>query len=468
MLLDQSDNILAALDILCDVQWQALQPYRPRAFTALQRLQVILGNDNYSESPKSTNNSAPPLTSSDFLRPSSNDDGSSPLPDQSDSPPPPRNDGNPPSTSSHSHSLQSYSNRQGLPSPMPSESPSISCPLPLQTQHNHHDTTEHIGLLSSFPNSYSSSSSSSTSKFPMPLLDNREPPLEDHSSSSPHKITVALIEALNKAKGKIQEYLGKSEISATEGGSSWTQEDPRIVDLQMGEKKTTSNIKFRKVLSQRSLAKEYDRWELKAHQTSKISQLTEDLSGSKERADGHIKEYIRANTCQFKNTELAQDGIQCGIRLLVFERLLRESGSSAILCFSFHRFRRVSFSELACLVQQMREIDWIRDLAGEKSSWFDNCQRYYDGVVDSRLFDLPVPTNPAPSKRTCPASEPSGKRPRLGQYEHAVGSQSSSRNAISSSLTEFTVGHDSSRLIDQAFVTTGVGVQESTNLNMSE
>lgn len=123
------------------------------------------------------------------------------------------------------------------------------------------------------------------------------------------------------------------------------------------------------------------------------------MSDSKERADGHIKEYIDANAHRFENKDLAQHGIQYGIRLLVFERLLGESGSSAILCFSFYRFRSLNFPQLDCLGQEVRETPWIWDLAKDKSGWLGRCQTYCDGIVDS-------------------APESSGKRPRLGQYNH--------------------------------------------------
>ena len=367
MSLDQPDRVLAALDIICNVRWQALQPYHVKVFRAHQKLQVFIKNHESSE----------PLPPAE-----SNDDTASPC-------------GN--SSTKHDYP------------------PSCSLPLPSPNHHNHR-------LLSLLPNIHSLSSSEH-SNFPAHSTDNREYPLDNHSSSPHHKNTLALIQALNKAQEKIRKYLSKSEITATEGKSPWTQEDPRIVDLQMG-KKETSNLKFRKVLSQRSLAEEYDRWELETYRTSRINQLVGDLSDSKERADGHIKEYVDANTHRFKNSDLAHHGIHCGIRLLVFERLLGEPGSSAILCFSFHRFRLIKFPELVCLGQQVRETAWIWSLAKAKSDWLGRCQSYYDGIVDLRLPGNSVAQNHVPSKRFSPTPESSGKRRRLGQYNHRIHPQS--------------------------------------------
>lgn len=414
MSLDQPDRVLAALDILCNVRWQALQPYHAKVFRALQKLQVFIKNHESSEPlppAESNDDTASPCGSPDSSRSSDNHDLPS-LPDHSDSlwaasnshdPPSPShplgspstlsNHLDPPTISDHSDASQDSSTKHDYP-------PSCSLPLPSPNHHNHR-------LLSLLPNIHSLSSSEH-SNFPAHSADNRECPLDDHSSSPHHKNTLALIQALNKAQEKIRKYLSKSEITATEGKSSWTQEDPRIVDLQMGKKETSSNLKFRKVLSQRSLAEEYDRWELETYRTSRINQLVGDLSDSKERADGHIKEYVDANTHRFKNSDLAQHGIHCGIRLLVFERLLGEPGSSAILCFSFHRFRLIKFPELACLGQQVRETAWIWSLAKAKSDWLGRCQSYYDGIVDSRLPGNSVAQNHVPSKRCSPAPESSG------------------------------------------------------------
>ena len=325
---------------------------------------------------------------------------------------------------------------------------SCSLLLPSQSQHNYLASLNHPEHLSSLPNLLNAPSSSNCSKSPSTFPGNRESSLDDHNSSPHHQRTLALIQAFNKDQDKIQKYLNKSKVAAIEGKSAWTQEDPRIVDLQIGKKQTSLNLKFRKVLSRRSLTQEYDRWELETYQTSRINQLVENLSDSKERADGRIKEYVDANTHRFKNRDLAQHGIQCGIRLLVFERLLGESGSSAILCFSFHRFRSLNFPELNCLGQEVRKSPWIWDLAKEKSCWLGSCQTYYNGIVDSRLSSSSVARKQVPAKRHFPAPESSGKRPRLDQYNH--------RNAVQSLSTASAAWHEQCSTADLSFEVTGM------------
>ena len=399
MSVDQTDSVLVALDILCNIPSQALQPHRTQAGLALQKLQLFIRDYDSSES---SDDPASPSDHSHFPRSNVDDHDLTSPPHHCDSSPSsseshdplsvPRPPGHP-STSSNSLDLPTASVPLIASKALLIEHrlpPSCSLLLPSQSQQNDPESRNHAGHLSSLPN-----------------------PLDDHSSSPHHQNTLALIHALDKDQDKIQKYLNKSKVDAIEGKSSWTQEDPRVVDLQIGKKQTSLNLKFRKVLSRRSLAQEYDRWELEKYQTSRISQLVKDLSDSKERADGHIKEYVDANAHRFKNRDLAQQGIQCGIRLLVFERLLGESGSSAILCFSFYRFRSLNFPELDCLGQEVRETPWIWDLVKNKSGWLGSCQTYYDSIVDSRLSCNSEEHEP--SKRCLPAPESSAKRPRLGQ-----------------------------------------------------
>ena len=416
-----------------------------KARLAFQKLQEFIKDYDPSESSWSVisndGRASPSERSHSPLSIRDNNDLSSP-PYHPDFPPPPSKShdslsasyplGNP-STLSSFLSLSTVSGHFDALKALPTEHdllPSCSPLLPSQSQHNY---------LPSLSNS-----SKSPSSFP----ETRESPLDDHNFSPHHKNTLALIQALNKDQDKIQKYLNKPKVTAIEGKSSWTQEDPRIVDLQIGRKQTSLNLKFRKVLSQRSLTQEYDRWELETYQTSRIDQLMENLSVSKERADGRIKEYVDANAHQFKNRELAQQGIQCGIRLLVFERLFGEFGSSAILCFSFHRFRSLKFRELDCLKHEVRKTSWIWDLAKEKSGWLGSCQTYYNGIVDSRLSNSSVAQRHVFFKRCFLASESSGKRPRLDQCIN--------RNVFQSPSTASAVWHQQCSTFGSSLEVTGM------------
>ncbi len=469
MSLDESDSILTALEILCHVRWEALQPHRDKAFLAFQKLQVFIGNRNSGEStpspsPPNHSHTPPPSLRSHDPPPSPNNSNSPSPSSHNHDPPPSPNNSNSPSPSSHNHDPPSSPNNSNSPSPSshnhdPPSSPNNSNSLSRSSSNydppsssdrsdsslfsfSNHDTVTSSNHSRPFQNNddrLASIDNLDLLSNSSPLLpDNYEPHSNEHNSPSHHKHTLALIQALNNEEDKIKKYLSKLEIDATEGKSSWPQEDSRLVDLQIGEKQSSSNIKFRKVLSQRSLAKEYDQWELETHHTSRINYLVENLSDSKDGAGGRIKKYVNGNIDRFKNKALAQRGIQWGIRLLVFERLLGEPGLSAILCFSFYRFRCLKFTDLVCLGQRVHETDWIWNLAKKKSGWLDSCQVYYDSKVTSRTSGIPVAQNNVPSKRYSSALEPSGKRPRVGQYNVSSHSTNNSNGDALTSTASLT------------------------------
>jgi len=136
MSLDQPDCVLAALDILCNVRWQALQPYHAKVFRALQKLQVFIKNHEPSPSDKSNDDAASPCSGPDSPRSSSDNNDLPSLPDHSDSscaasnshdPPspsrPPRspsilyNHLDPPTISDHSDASQAFSTKHDYPQP---------------------------------------------------------------------------------------------------------------------------------------------------------------------------------------------------------------------------------------------------------------------------------------------------------------------------------------------------------------
>ena len=190
---------------------------------------------------------------------------------------------------------------------------------------------------------------------------------------------VNLIRALNEDENLIKQHLSKPEFEATKDKLQRITEDPRVVDLQLDKGTVSPTAKFRKGLSQRSLAIEYTRWEICVHRSSRVGELVENsyLEG---RNNGHITEYLDVNKDRFKNQQVTRTGIEHGIKLLVFERLLGTSGISAILSFRYRRFRMVKYQDLAFLKTMVNQSSWLATLVEQKADWLDNCQSCYDGM----------------------------------------------------------------------------------------
>lgn len=186
-----------------------------------------------------------------------------------------------------------------------------------------------------------------------------------------------LMERLNKKSTQIKKYLSRSEEEATGSEPIWKNEDPRVVDLQIGEKTANLAIKFRKGLSQRSLATEFDTWELNTYGSLRISGLVAEVPQA--RKCGHITAFLKAKP-QFKDLTAIRTGIYHGIKLLVLERLFGRSTVSAVLLFVSRQFQRVKHEELTSLKMLLGSSKLITELVEGRAGWFDNCQKYYDST----------------------------------------------------------------------------------------
>ena len=205
---------------------------------------------------------------------------------------------------------------------------------------------------------------------------------------------------MDKDAAAIKEFLSKSVPIATKDDLNRAIEDPRVVDLQLTKGPRSQTAKFRRILSERSLASEFSEWESQKYGLSRVEELVKDHTYSQEKRNGHINKYLQCNTHRLINQPLTKHGIMRGIKLLVFETLVSISGISAILSFGHYKFRSVKYKGLAVLkdivnksewIKDLAEtkaalknivnkLEWIEDLAKTKAAWLDGCQTEYNGM----------------------------------------------------------------------------------------
>lgn len=213
--------------------------------------------------------------------------------------------------------------------------------------------------------------------------DQRNPP---QSPSSPHRFfpvapspIETFIAQVDEDLEKIEKYLAQVYCEAIKDKKIWIKDDdPRAVDLAAAYRNPSPMAKFRRGLSQRSLATEFDKWEQTTYETSKVKQLTIYASESSRKL-GHITEFVDKNKHRFHDRSMARAGIAHGIKLLVCETILSGIGFSAIFIFEYSRFRSVKFEDLYSLKDAVRDANKIQRLADQKADWLECCQRNYDG-----------------------------------------------------------------------------------------
>ncbi|KAI3096024.1 hypothetical protein CBS147333_9660 [Penicillium roqueforti] len=212
---------------------------------------------------------------------------------------------------------------------------------------------------------------------------NTEP--DSHSNRKKRRqsgvLGLSLILNDEKKSTKILDYLSPSGYNPIDGGNfDWTEEDPRVVDLRLGSSPNQSfDVKFRRGLSQRSLATEYDGWEKENFHTSRIYDLAQDPSTSDDRK-GHMEQFLEVNAHRFQDRNTTLHGLKHGIRLLVFESICGYAGVSSILMLVYSAFRSVKYLDFHPLKEYFKSSAWC-SLASEKSSWLVQCQERYDEKI---------------------------------------------------------------------------------------
>ncbi|KAJ5115526.1 hypothetical protein NUU61_001285 [Penicillium alfredii] len=221
---------------------------------------------------------------------------------------------------------------------------------------------------------------SSSSQPSTPRADERNSLVSDESENLGSDAR-SLLQALGDSKRskKILDYLSSGSDPINGSQNDWIQEDPRVNDIKFCSTNRSLDAKFRRGLGQRSLAIEYDEWEQKIFNTSRVSELCRDLSAA-DQHDGHINQFLRENTHRFKDEKSASHGIRHGIRLLVFERTYEHVGVSAILILVYSQFRSVKYKNYLLLKELLQKDHLWGSLASGKSSWFRQCEKQYEDL----------------------------------------------------------------------------------------
>ncbi|KAL9103211.1 MAG: hypothetical protein Q9163_001738 [Psora crenata] len=193
---------------------------------------------------------------------------------------------------------------------------------------------------------------------------------------APSSSVMGLVNALDEESARIIEFFSQSVVEAIGDAPRQVVDDPRIADLQ-DRGRSTLTAKFRKCLSQRTVAIEYIQWELHVYGSSRVRKVVGYLLNDQKPGNGHVKEYLE-RCYDDEHYPLRMSMITYGIKMLVFEQLVGAKPISAILCFKYNLFRMVKFEELDLLKEIFKSREWVMELLGQKIDWFQACQNQYD------------------------------------------------------------------------------------------
>lgn len=229
----------------------------------------------------------------------------------------------------------------------------------------------------------------------------------DYPNEANARSTKSLLKVIGDVRTELEMGLGGSYYDAAEARECPTLQDSRLADLQ--STKRDFGTQLRKCMSRRSIALDYQDWELRQYKTSRIADLIQNTSAVAS-YNGHIEEFAQL----FENPNQARNAVKIGIRFLIVEGLLDAPGSSVILCSNTHLFRSVPFTSLDYLARSIQDTQWIQALVMKHSFWFLQLQQFYNSNI-RRVRDDDTTKNHVPSKRSITSAAKGSKRSRLNQ-----------------------------------------------------
>lgn len=341
---NESDLVLGALEVLCNLSEDELKSNRTKVKEALQKLQQrIEGCTSTPGSPYSQQSST-------------NSNGS-------------------PSARIPHHDLPADGDRGGL---SPRCKGAASLPKP-----NHHSRVEPLGCASNLEQPIHQLSATNCDGSPSCYSAHK-------SSAAPRDDVQSLVQNLNSVFNAIQGFVRDLGPTTTELQLPKQTVDIRVADIVNADGAQPDDnahklVQLRRILSQRSLALEYDVWDRQHNGISSLDRRKEALNGN-ETPRTHPRTLLPDRfLVRFSQDHLGsvKKAIKHGIKLLYFESILRDvggAGFTSILIWRYTDWRRLKYKHLGQLAKAFRNQAHMKDFAEQSADWLLQWQIKYDGM----------------------------------------------------------------------------------------
>ncbi|OAT13733.1 hypothetical protein BDBG_08872 [Blastomyces gilchristii SLH14081] len=281
------------------------------------------------------------------------------------------------------------------------------------------DTIEEVDSISS-PASVSDGSLQQTSGD----LDTIE---EGDSTSSPSTLLKKGIRP-RQLLDKIQENLEKIVKFFNHGSSdiiasflaSLAVEDDRLCDIKsiVGKNKPSHNDRYIQCLAQRSLALEYNQWELERQQAggTRLDGVSKNASSARNKRGGNFTYYVQ-HVRQFDDSQTAYKALKRGIKQLMTEDKCGFPGIEVAIPFTYQYFDTLSYNELHTFASLLRQKMGILRTLKQASSWVEDGQSIYNGYRKNKRPHLELESSFPRTKRPRLAAPPISELPTWGPVE---------------------------------------------------
>ena len=195
---------------------------------------------------------------------------------------------------------------------------------------------------------------------------------DDNPTQEQEDIVALFMKKLDRASKNIYNFLNQSEDDALLINNDWTTDDPRLVDIDLAERRVTASIKLRGWLARYSFADDYLTWAAEHYNLPRehflILQPKDADSGN--RNSSPVKTYMSVIN---SGEERIIRAIRHGLKYHSFYHIHGNFGAFAFLSQMFTAFRDIPYPCIKFLSGTIHSSSEWSSLSNKKATWISNC-----------------------------------------------------------------------------------------------
>lgn len=209
----------------------------------------------------------------------------------------------------------------------------------------------------------------------LPLSTQSEPRIPDDQTQEKDHIALFMTK-LQRGSKKIHKFLNQSTDIALLIHNDWSTDDPRLVDIELAERRITASVRLRAWLARYSFADDYLAWAVRHYHLPReqFLILKPKHADTCSRGSSQVIKYMSVINSEDQRIVRA---IRHGLRYHSFHHIHGNFGAFAFLSQMFTAFRDIPYPCLELLSRTIQGSPEWSDLSNKKATWISDCLATY-------------------------------------------------------------------------------------------
>jgi hypothetical protein len=200
---------------------------------------------------------------------------------------------------------------------------------------------------------------------------------QPNQTQEAENIVARFMKKLQQSSKKIHEFLNKDKDDALLINNDWMTDDPRLVDIDLTDRRVTSSIRLRAWLARYSFAEDYLAW-AEGHYSQPRDEFLivepKDADAGN-RTSSHVTKYMSVINSEDQRIIRA---IRHGLKYHSFHHIHGSFGVFAFLSQMFTAFRDIPYAYITLLSRAIHDSSEWSSLTEEKATWISDCWTTYN------------------------------------------------------------------------------------------